>query len=240
MTEESASLSFLMLILSILIIIQAGVVALLVLDVFIPSSDKEASPGEIFSFTGIATWIEYEGGFWGFIDDDGNQYLPINLPPDTTMDEGQRVVVTAVPAEVSTFPMRGAPIRVIQMVSQVPGIASLVDTRWVLHGMREDEILGSMPPGVRVTLAFLADGSIKGNAPVNQYFGQYVRKEEAITLSQIGSTLMAGSPGTMELEARYLSHLQEVRSYEIRDRFLMLKNSEGSALLLYHADGVFI
>ena len=80
MAEKEDSLSFLMLILTILIIIQSGVVALLVLEVFIPHSDRAAVPEEVFSFSGSAMRIDPGGDVWGFIADNGIQYLPPTSP----------------------------------------------------------------------------------------------------------------------------------------------------------------
>lgn len=97
MADKKDSLSFLMFILTLLIIIQSGVVALLILEVLLPAKDTEAAAGEVFSFSGSTVRFGQDGGYWGFIADDGSRYLPLNLPPEVMLSEGQRVEVTAIP-----------------------------------------------------------------------------------------------------------------------------------------------
>lgn len=240
MATERDSTAFVILLILIALLVVLGGVALIALGLFMPfDSNGPDLPEDAITFSGIVTYVDLEGGFWGFIADDGTKYLPVNLPPDPGLQEGQRVEVTAVPVDVSTIQMWGTPIRVLQLVAQMPQTPSLTRTIWVLDAMRENQSLSSLPPGVRVTLTLHEDGTFSGAAPVNQYFGQYTVGNQTIRFSQIGSTLMAGSPQRMALETRYFSHLGEVRSFEIRELHLTLKDDEGAALLVYHGEAVF-
>ncbi len=97
-----------------------------------PTTVPMTTPTPI-TFSGIATYVNLEGGFWGFIADDGARYVPVNLPDDAPLEEGGWVVVTAVPVEVSTIHMWGTPIRVIEIVAQVSHNQSPVPTMVVGH-----------------------------------------------------------------------------------------------------------
>ncbi len=52
-------------------------------------------------------------GFWGIIDDNGNEWRPVDLP-DVLQDEGKKVSMTImeVEEEMSMF-MWGIPVRII-------------------------------------------------------------------------------------------------------------------------------
>lgn len=237
MSSESPALLILVALIAILIVL--GGVALLLLGLIIPvSRDEGPSQNDVFTFSGTATYLDLEGGFWGFIADDGTQYLPIDFAENPGLIEGQKIWVTAVPADVSTIQMWGKPIRVLELVAQLPATPTLAKTLWVLDALRENQSLVSAPAEIRVILTFSEDGTFQGTGPVNHYFGQYTVKDQEIRLGPIGSTKMAGSPERMELETRYFSILGEVRSYEIRDPALTLKDGEGSALALFHAEAV--
>jgi len=236
MTEGRSSPVFILLILVIIGLIIIGGAAIVVLGLLLPVRTDTIVPEETVTFVGIATYVDLEGGFWGFVADDGTRYLPVNLPRDAALHEGQRVVVTAVLADVATIQMWGTPIRVISLVAQVPQDAALQQTLWVLDAMRDGPSLAPLPAGSRVTLTLLADGTIQGRGPVNNYFGEYTLEGQELVFGMIGATEMAGSPVLMDREARYFSDLHEVRSYAIREGVLTLTDSEGTSLLLYHAE----
>jgi heat shock protein HslJ len=235
-TSESPAILILIVLIAILVII--GGVALLVLGLIIPV-DRVEVPGDAFTFSGTATYVDLEGGFWGFIADDGTRYLPVDFATNPGLMEGQRVWVTAVPADVSTIQMWGKPIRVRELVAQVPATPFLTENLWVLDAVRDNQSLASIPAGTRVTLTFIGDGTFQGSGPVNHYFGQYAVKDREIRLDQIGFTEMAGSPDRMRLETMYFSLLGDVRSFGIRERVLTLEDGSGSALATYHAEAVF-
>jgi heat shock protein HslJ len=237
MTTERSSPAFVLLILVIIGLIIIGGVAILALGLLFPVRTDTIVPEETVTFVGIATYVDLEGGFWGFVADDGTRYLPINLPRDAALHEGQRVVVTAVLADVATIQMWGTPVRVISLAAQDSYEASLTSTLWVLDAMRDDAALTPLPAGSRVTLTLLADGTFQGRGPVNLYFGEYSLAGQALTFGAVGATEMAGSPELMDREARYFSRLGEVRSSAIREGVLTLTDSEGTSLLLFHAEG---
>jgi heat shock protein HslJ len=240
MATERDSTAFVILLVLIALLVVIGGVALLALGLLIPvESNVPDLPEDTFTFTGIATHVDLEGGFWGFIADDGTRYFPVNFPPYPQLQEGDRVEVTAFLVDVSTIQMWGIPIRVIQLSVLMPETQSLTRDTWVLDAMRENQTLTPVPTGVRVTLKFSDEENFGGKAPVNLYFGKYTVNNTAVQLSQIGSTFMAGTPERMALEARYYSLLEEIRSFEIEELRLELKDDEGAVLLVYHGEAVF-
>lgn len=61
--------------------------------------------------TGTITYVDLEGGFYGIVDEAGNRYLPLDLPPEFEKD-GLRVVFRAVPArDRMSIQMWGVPVQ---------------------------------------------------------------------------------------------------------------------------------
>ena len=51
-----------------------------------------------FNITGHVKYLDFEGGFWGIIGDDGKEYRPVSMPNQLKHD-GEAVEVTVRPAE---------------------------------------------------------------------------------------------------------------------------------------------
>jgi hypothetical protein len=69
---------------------------------------------EITSY-GTITYIDLEGGFYGFIAQDGAQYLPLDLPDEYKQD-GLLVDITGViDTDVMTIQMWGQPLRILSI-----------------------------------------------------------------------------------------------------------------------------
>lgn len=60
---------------------------------------------------GKITFQQIGAGFWGIIDDSGNQWLPINLP-EQLKKEGANVDLAVEKADVMTVQMWGTPVRI--------------------------------------------------------------------------------------------------------------------------------
>ena len=56
--------------------------------------------------TGTITYLNFEGGFWGIVGDDGERYDPINLDPEFKV-EGLRVYFEADYSDRVSFNMWG-------------------------------------------------------------------------------------------------------------------------------------
>lgn len=63
--------------------------------------------------TGTVVYQNLEMGFWGIVDDEGNQYRPVEMPEEL-QHEGKEVTVTIKEAEeeFSLF-MWGTPVEVV-------------------------------------------------------------------------------------------------------------------------------
>jgi heat shock protein HslJ len=88
-----------------------------------------------------------------------------------------------------------------------------------------------------ITAVFGEDGSLSGNASVNQYSTAYSTAGEEMSLdAQIVTTKMAGPPELMEQEAAYLAALPQTATYTIEGDELWLRDAEGAALAHYVAE----
>ncbi len=82
-----------------------------------------------------------------------------------------------------------------------------------------------------VSLTFMDAGRIAGAASCNRFMGGYALSGEGLTLSQMGSTMMACEDAAMNQERRFLEILSGVNRFEI---------SDDGALLLHASDGRII
>lgn len=63
--------------------------------------------------TGKVVYVKLEAGFWGIIDKEGNQWLPMEMP-DQLKIEGKEVTLTIEEEEDSiSFNMWGTPVNII-------------------------------------------------------------------------------------------------------------------------------
>lgn len=87
-----------------------------------------------------------------------------------------------------------------------------------------------------ITATFGADGSLSGNATVNQYSTTYKTSGDTMSIdAQIVSTQMAGPADQMKQEAAYLAALPQTATFTIEGDELWLRDSSGAALAHYVA-----
>ncbi len=87
-----------------------------------------------------------------------------------------------------------------------------------------------------ITATFGSDGSLAGNAGINQYSTTYTTSGDAMSIdAQIVSTQMAGPADQMKQEAAYLAALPQTATYTIEGDELWLRDSSGAALAHYVA-----
>lgn len=87
------------------------------------------------------------------------------------------------------------------------------------------------PPGMEITLSFSMDGNFTGTA-CNAY-GSLEPMWEKIYFSRAAWTQMECSGREGEIEAAYRQILNEIASYEIRDRRLILRDATGAERLIF-------
>lgn len=97
--------------------------------------------------------------------------------------------------------------------------------------------LQSLAATSTITAMFATDGSLSGNASVNQYQTKYTTSEKnQMTIdAQIGATSMAGPEDLMTQEAAYLGALPKTATYTIEGDELWLRDAGGAALAHYVA-----
>jgi heat shock protein HslJ len=88
-----------------------------------------------------------------------------------------------------------------------------------------------------ITAVFGEDGSLSGNASVNQYNTSYtISGEDQMTIApEIITTKMAGPDEFMAQEAAYLAALPQTATYTIEGNELWLRDATGAAMAHYLA-----
>ena len=96
--------------------------------------------------------------------------------------------------------------------------------------------LQSLAASSAITATFGADGSLAGNASINQYSTTYTTSGDTMSIdAKIISTQMAGPEDLMQQEAAYLAALPKTATYTIEGDELWLRDSSGAALAHYVA-----
>ena len=98
---------------------------------------------------------------------------------------------------------------------------ALEGVTWVLDRGSIDALVGGVPAGARVDIAF--DGeTASGTSGCNSYSGTYEVDGAAITFGPVGGTEMGCEPVLMALEAAFLGALGEVRGFRATADELLL------------------
>ncbi|BBL67995.1 META domain-containing protein [Methanoculleus chikugoensis] len=128
----------------------------------------------------------------------------------------------------------GTDLLVFEKAAQTPNLP-LVGTDWVLESYSTNgDAISSVIVGTKVTANFAADGNVGGNAGCNHYGGEYSLDGANLSVSSLFSTLMyCETPGVMEQEAAFMSHLANVSSYRTEGDRLILTDAEGTDLLFF-------
>jgi hypothetical protein len=64
------------------------------------------------SITGKVTHVPLATGFWGIIDNKGNEWRPVNMP-EQLKSEGKQVTVTVKEVDEMSIFMWGTPVRIL-------------------------------------------------------------------------------------------------------------------------------
>ncbi len=115
---------------------------------------------------------------------------------------------------------------------------ALTGTEWqALAYNNGKDALQSLAADSTITAVFGTDGSLAGNASVNQYSTTYTTsgQDQMTIASPIASTMMAGPDALMAQEAAYLAALPKTATYSIDGDELWLRDATGAALAHYVA-----
>lgn len=115
------------------------------------------------------------------------------------------------------------------------GGSDLIGTQWILTTLNGAPLVA----GTTVTAQFDDQGRISGTGGCNSYSGSYTVDGSALTIGpNLISTMMACvAEGVMEQEAAYLAALPTVASYAVDGDTLTLSGADGSAVLVFQAQG---
>ena len=87
-----------------------------------------------------------------------------------------------------------------------------------------------------ITLGFDAtENRVYGSSGVNRYFGSYTQNGTELQFAPLASTMMAGPQKAMEAEQAYLKEMNDVVSFELKGRQLILKTKTNQELI-FHQD----
>ena len=115
---------------------------------------------------------------------------------------------------------------------------SLEDTRWVLQSYGEPGNLKDILADTEIKAEFVSsEGTVKGSAGCNSYFGSYDVKGNQISIpGPVGATEMycTEPEGIMEQEQEYLAILQNAETYDIEDDQLQIFS--GDKVLIFELE----
>jgi hypothetical protein len=80
------------------------------------SQAKDGERGNIISITGTIKFIDIEGGFYGFIADSGERYLPVNLDEQYKFNNTNVRTEGKILENVMTTTMWGTPLEILKIV----------------------------------------------------------------------------------------------------------------------------
>ncbi|MFX1551339.1 MAG: hypothetical protein ACFFB9_13400 [Promethearchaeota archaeon] len=103
------NVKYLILGLSLLLIVSSIGIPIFVIGQIIPSQNSNQN---LIYGTGVITYVPLEGGFFGIISDDGNEYDPINLQPEFEID-GLRIIFMGQLLNLYSIHMWGRIIRIL-------------------------------------------------------------------------------------------------------------------------------
>jgi len=107
--------------------------------------------------------------------------------------------------------------------------AELIGTYWKLVDIQGEVV--RTPEGMKEAHIILAseESRAHGNAGCNNFFGQFQVKDDSLTFSAMGSTMMA-CPEGMDTEQAFLTALGSSKRYRISGLFLELLDEDDTLL----------
>ncbi len=109
-----------------------------------------------------------------------------------------------------------------------PGWGSIEEGVWNLKLLNAKRLVD----GSRITAKF-TDGRLGGHAGINQYFGNYKVSGRDLTISDIGSTKMAGPGPLMMQEQEYFWTLESARTHQVTGAELAVFDADGKVILAF-------
>lgn len=131
---------------------------------------------------------------------------------------------------ILVFLISGLLLAACSTTQQAPGLAGSAWNLVTIHG--QPIVQGSTP-----SLVFDKEkGQVSGNGSCNGFGGDYTTEGDSLSFGPLMSTLMACvDNGISEQESAYLTALQAVTRYEIKDGQLHLFGKDGQETLVFKA-----
>jgi Heat shock protein len=193
---------------------------------------------EEFEATGTVTYFDIEGGFFGIVTNDQEQYLPLNLPPEFEQDSLKVSFTAVADPDVMTIQMWGTPVRILSISTSgvdATGSGQGPAGNWQLEERVSGLDMVQVIPGTRITASITADGKISGSAGCNSYGGSWTSEGDSFTIGQVYSTEMycMEPEGVMEQESEYFNLLGQVAGYTLSGERLVFTDDSGNPLLVF-------
>ncbi len=113
----------------------------------------------------------------------------------------------------------------------------LEGTAWRLDGIGSGGgTVSSVLAGTEVTATFDAAGHVRGTGGCNEYGGSYATDGEALTISDVASTMIGCAPDVSDQEAAFFDALGRAASFHIQGSTLTLLDDQGGFLLSFVAE----
>jgi heat shock protein HslJ len=85
------------------------------------------------------------------------------------------------------------------------------------------------------------NGRVAGKGAVNNLSGSYtLKKPNQLRFGPLVSTMMAGHPDAMDLEQRFVTAIEEVRTAGVLDQYLTLRDQDGKGVSLEQIRGEWV
>jgi len=169
--------------------------------------------------TGVVTYIDLVGGFYGIIAEDGRQYLPLNLDEGFEVD-GLKVSFEAEPQDVATIYMWGEPVEIVAIsvhdtedIVAGTGTITYIDLEGGFYGIIADDGGQYLPlnladehkvDGLHVSFT----GTIERDIVTIQQWGQPI----TIISIEVATSGMAGMPNPAAIFVKELGYEYEIRT----------------------------
>ncbi len=104
--------------------------------------------------------------------------------------------------------------------------------RWVLGSYELNGETTDVPADLPIDALF-ERGKVSGFSGVNTYTGGYELSGSSLTIGELATTLMAGTPELMAIEQAYTKTLEKTSSFTAESDELTLFDSDGEIILTY-------
>jgi len=116
------------------------------------AADGGETTADRISGNGTITYVDLEGGFYGIVADDGERYLPANLPEEYRQDNLRVKFVVEPTGETATIQQWGTPVEIVEIEKDdsrrtvaANGTVTYVDLEGGFYGIATDDGRNYLP-----------------------------------------------------------------------------------------------